>query len=121
MRDLTHIHLLLGITWFMAFAISLPMHINYIGWSSWSSSFEGVSTSCAPINDPASAGYSMYSAILGFILPAVIIIVLNFGIVLKMRLRSQLKISKLRKMVISCFLKNIQVVVIADKMGSRTN
>ena len=84
----------------MALVISLPMHIDYPGFSTWSQSFDGESTSCAPTNDPGSAGYSIFSAILGFILPAIVIILLNFAIVLKMRIRSQLKIYKIRKMVI---------------------
>ena len=81
----------------MALVISLPMHIDYPGFSSWPSSL-----SCAPLNDPGSAGYSIFNAILECILPAILIISFSFTIVLKMRIRSQLKISKIQQMV---FLK----------------
>ena len=100
LSDAIHIPILIGSAWIMALVISLPMHIDYPGFSTWSQSFDGESTSCAPINDPGSAGYSIFSAILGFILPAIVIIVLNVAIVLKMRIRSELKISRIQKMVI---------------------
>ena len=55
------------------------------------------------MDDLDSAGYRIFSAILEFIVPAILVIVLNFAIVVKIRIRSQLKISRIQQMVLLIF------------------
>ena len=93
-----HVTILIMFAWVMALVISLPMHITYPGFSSWYSSY-----ACSPMDDLDSAGYRIFSAILEFIVPAILVIVLNFAIVVKIRIRSQLKISRIQEMVLFIF------------------
>ena len=93
-----HVTILIMFAWVMALVISLPMHITYPGFSSWYSSY-----ACSPMDDLDSAGYRIFSAILEFIVPAILVIVLNFAIVVKIRIRSQLKISRIQQMVLFIF------------------
>ena len=93
-----HVTILIMFAWVMALVISLPMHITYPGFSSWYSSY-----ACSPMDDLDSAGYRIFSAILEFIVPAILVIVLNFAIVVKIRIRSQLKISRIQQMVLLIF------------------
>ena len=93
-----HVTILIMFAWVMALVISLPMHITYPGFSCWYNSY-----ACSPMDDLDSAGYRIFSAILEFIVPAILVIVLNFAIVVKIRIRSQLKISRIQQMVLFIF------------------
>ena len=74
------------LAWVMGLVISLPMHLEQPGFSSWSSSSSINSTyHCIPPQDAAHLGYNMYAAILAFILPALVLACFYAAIAIKLK------------------------------------
>ena len=70
--------LILG-AWFMALVISLPMHIDAPGFSNFNNIMNKTTIldnnlgGCMPPVDPLSSGFVLYSSILAFFIPALIL------------------------------------------------
>ena len=77
---------MISAAWVIGLVISLPMHLEQPGFSSWASSDLGNTTfHCIPPQDAAHLGYNMYAAIMAFILPGIIIIGFYVAIAIKLR------------------------------------
>lgn len=74
------VNLLLLFAWTMPLVISLPMHINHPPFSNWNSLLyeNGTEkTDCMPPVDEFSQGWILHAGILAFIIPTILLIVIN--------------------------------------------
>ena len=108
-------NLLIPFAWIMSLLIILPMHIDYPGFSNWSSTFlqhldhleefHG----CSPPHGPESAGFNIYAAIMTFIMPFLTLIILYVTIAIRLRSRTEKKISRIKKQVSFMPFETIQI------------
>lgn len=112
-RNALFVNLSILFSWLMGLVVSLPMHIHKEHFSNFSSLISG--GDCMPPVDFLSSGYVIYSAILAFVLPTFILIVIYTLIATKMRVRQRGKVILAKKSLQDH--KNIQQRVVIVSMS----
>ena len=100
------VNLLIAFAWTMGFVISVPMNFDAPGFAHWSEIMTGNKTNndertqCLPPWDTKSVGYTEYNSIVQILIPAIVLIVTQVLIYVKLNKRQKKRLHAAQQEVI---------------------